>query len=109
VLFVVGVSIGEITQGPEISGLLPEVSNDLWNPDDPVYVQYLDWLGSLLTLEWGTSVRFGEPVLELFAERAKYTAAYLIRLSVGSPVTFMPRRHASRVPLRRGRPDATGA
>lgn len=82
VLFAVGASIGDITQGPEISGLLPEVSNDLWDPDDPVYVQYVDWLVSFLTLEWGTSVRFGEPVLALFAERAKFTAAYLIPAAV---------------------------
>lgn len=77
-LFVVATSIGDITNGPEISPALPDVENTLYDPSDPIYVQYADWLWSFVTLDWGTSLRFGDPVAGLLAERAKFTAAYLV-------------------------------
>lgn len=77
-LFVVGRSIGDLRKSEAVSSALPNVSNDLWNASDPLLVQYADWLSALVTLEWGTSIRFGEPVVGLLAERAALTAAYLV-------------------------------
>lgn len=76
VLFLLALPIGDLTQAPQAA--LPDVSNELWTPDDPVYVQYADWLSSLVTFDWGTSHRFGEPVSTLLVERGQITAAYLV-------------------------------
>lgn len=42
--------------------------------DRPVHEQYLDWLGSLLTLDFGASFRSGAPVATLIGERIAVTA-----------------------------------
>lgn len=78
VLFLIAVSIGDMTQGQRVQAALPDVSQQFWRPDDPVYVQYLDWVYSLITFNWGESLRHGEPVAKLLADRAIVTAAYLI-------------------------------
>lgn len=81
VLFAVAVEIGDPRTFSETAAALPDLppdANQFWDPGAPVYVQYLDWLGSMLTLQWGTSIRFGEPVAQLFLERAKITATYLL-------------------------------
>ena len=78
VLFALAQGIGDLSQAPQTASNLPDVSNDFWSADDPLYVQYVDWVTGLLTLEWGTSIRFGEPVTGLLADRAKFTAVYLV-------------------------------
>jgi len=55
-----------------------EIDNGFWDPADPIHLQYVDWLVSLFTLDWGRSLRFGNPVTELIAERAVITVAYLL-------------------------------
>lgn len=77
ILFVLGLSVGDLTQTPDAQALLGQ-PEQFWSPDDPLYRQYLDWLSAFVTLDWGTSQRFGEPVAALLAERARITAAYLI-------------------------------
>lgn len=42
--------------------------------DDPVVVQYLRYLGALLTGDLGTSLRFNQPVLDLVLDRVPATA-----------------------------------
>ena len=42
--------------------------------DDPVLVQFLRYLGNVLRGDFGTSLRFGQPVLGLIAERLPATA-----------------------------------
>lgn len=78
VLFLIAVSIGDITQGQRAQAVLPDVAQGFWSPGDPVYVQYLDWVYSLVTFRWGESLRYGEPVAGLLADRAIVTAAYLV-------------------------------
>jgi peptide/nickel transport system permease protein len=46
--------------------------------DRPLWVQYGDWLGNMVTLEWGTSFRVGEPVLGLVVGAVGRTAAYVL-------------------------------
>jgi len=78
VLFLLALRIGDLTQVSRVQANLPAVSEQFWSPEDPIYVQYADWVYSLLTLDWGTSRRFGEPVTSLLVERGKVTAAYLV-------------------------------
>ncbi|MBX0295484.1 ABC transporter permease [Haloarcula nitratireducens] len=46
--------------------------------DRPLWAQYVDWLGDMLTLEWGTSFRVGEPVFPLVVGSVARTAAYVL-------------------------------
>jgi peptide/nickel transport system permease protein len=80
VLFVVATSIGDLTDtlGGAESPPFPDAEAEFWDESDPLYVQYLDWLASLVTLDWGESLRYGEPVTDLVVERGKITAAYLV-------------------------------
>lgn len=40
-----------------------------WGFNDPPVVRYMDWMGGVLTGDWGTSVIFQRPVLEVIGER----------------------------------------
>jgi peptide/nickel transport system permease protein len=58
--------------------------------DRPVFVQYVEWLGRALRLDFGDSLRFQRPVRELVAERARNTAllgvsALLLATLIGIP------------------------
>ena len=46
----------------------------LYGLDKPVIQQYLTWMGNLLKGDWGTSIRLGEPVINLVLERLPRTA-----------------------------------
>jgi len=46
--------------------------------DRPLWRQYLDWLERMLTLEWGSSFRVGEPVVGLVADATVRTATYVL-------------------------------
>lgn len=46
--------------------------------DQPVLVQYLHWLGGLLTGNWGVSLASGTPVAQLLAVRVGNSAAVVI-------------------------------
>lgn len=78
VLFFIALHVGDFTDAPRVQESLPDTSEEFWTEGDPVYVQYGDWLYSLVTFDWGTSQRFGEPVTSLLVERGKVTAAYLV-------------------------------
>ena len=57
----------------------------------PLYVQYADWILSLLQGDMGESLRFGEPVAELIAERLPRslllaTAATLVAVALSIPL-----------------------
>lgn len=60
--------------------------------DDPVWQQYLTWLGNVVTGDWGQSRAFRQPVIDVIAERLPWTAllagvgltlAALIALTLG--------------------------
>jgi len=46
--------------------------------DQPLYVQYLDFMGQLLHLNLGTSAHFGSPVAAEIASRIPYTVALAV-------------------------------
>ncbi len=42
--------------------------------DDPVWQQYVTWLGNVFTGDWGQSRAFRQPVVDVIAERLPWTA-----------------------------------
>lgn len=61
-------SVGEPATAASVAALRLE-----WGLDDPLPVQYLRWMGNVLALDWGRSLRTGEPVLEAIATRLPNT------------------------------------
>ncbi len=70
---------------PEVEAAL----NEAYNLDDPLLVQFFDYVGGLLKGDFGPSIRFeGERVGQLIAEKLPYSAAVglpaiLIALAIG--------------------------
>jgi peptide/nickel transport system permease protein len=59
--------------------------------DDPIPVQYLKWLGGVVTGDWGIAYNTGRPVLEVIGERVPTTllvggTALLVSLLIAVPV-----------------------
>lgn len=46
--------------------------------DRPLTVQYVDWMGDMVTLDWGTSFVSGEPVFSTVLAAAGRTAMYVL-------------------------------
>lgn len=69
--------------GSEADGLLPAVDFELWELEAPLLTQYRQWLWSFLTLEWGVSLRHGEPVSDILLTRGRITLAYVVPGVVG--------------------------
>jgi len=46
--------------------------------DQPLYVQYMDWVKGLVTGDLGDSIRFSRPVTELLADRLPVTISLAI-------------------------------
>ncbi|WP_255191672.1 ABC transporter permease [Natronobeatus ordinarius] len=46
--------------------------------DRPLYEQYVDWMGNMLTLEWGDSLVSGEPVTALVVDGVVRTGMYVV-------------------------------
>lgn len=44
----------------------------------PIYLQYLDWLGRIMMLDFGTSLQTGQPVLEAMLERLGVSAQVVV-------------------------------
>lgn len=58
--------------------------------DKPLYMQYLNYLGSIVQGDFGISLRYREPAIELFSQRLPasielLTASVLLSLSIGVP------------------------
>jgi peptide/nickel transport system permease protein len=71
--------------------------NELFGLDQPVYVQYLRFLGRALTLDFGNSTEVGRPVTELFFERFPGTIeltlfAMVFAIGVGIPLGYVAAR-----------------
>ena len=65
--------------------------------DQPIYVQYVRWLGALLQGDLGVSWRTGLPVLQMILNRLVVTAeltlaAMLVALAVGIPLGMLSAR-----------------
>jgi peptide/nickel transport system permease protein len=76
-------------------GALDQESREALEEDlglnDPLIVQYLDWVGGILTGDWGRSIRSRQPVLEALGERIPATfqiqsLAIMVALGIGIPV-----------------------
>jgi peptide/nickel transport system permease protein len=66
----------------------------LYRMDDPVVVQYFAWLGQVAQGEFGRSLRTGEPVLGLVAQKLPVTlqlavAAMIVALAIGLPAGIL--------------------
>jgi peptide/nickel transport system permease protein len=71
--------------------------------DQPLYVQYFQWIVKILRGDLGTSIRYGDPVLKLILERMPATlalilASMVISLSISIPVGVLSasKRHSLR-------------
>jgi peptide/nickel transport system permease protein len=51
------------------------------NPSQPIYIQYLDWLGDVLQGNLGQSIFYGEPVIDVMAPVIPWTV-FIVSLSV---------------------------
>jgi peptide/nickel transport system permease protein len=79
-----------------IEGLSPEARQQLIAErglDQPMYIQYMEYLSQLLTLDLGTSFRYGEPVTSvlwlrfwntIFLMGTAFAIAYLIGITFGA-------------------------
>jgi len=71
--------------------------------DQPLYVQYIQWIAKVLQGDLGSSLRYGDPVLKLILERMPATlllilASMAISLSISIPVGVLSasKRHSLR-------------
>lgn len=83
--------------GTQLSPEQIERMRDAYGLDDPLPVQYLNWAGGMLTGDWGTSLRTGQPVLEVIADRLPTTLlliglAFVISLAIAIPVGIVAAR-----------------
>ena len=75
--------------------------NELFGLDQPIFVQYLRFLGRAVQLDFGNSARTGRPVTEEFLERMPGTIeltlfAMIFAIGIGIPLGYLAaRRHGS--------------
>ncbi|KEZ67838.1 peptide ABC transporter, partial [Pseudomonas amygdali pv. tabaci str. ATCC 11528] len=76
--------------GEERDPAVMEYLRDKYRLDDPIPLQYLNWVGNVLTGDLGTSLRTEQPVTTLLASKLPVTIelavlALLIALLIGIP------------------------
>ncbi len=76
--------------GEERDPAVMEYLRDKYRLDDPIPLQYLNWVGNVLTGDFGTSLRTEQPVTTLLASKLPVTIelavlALLIALLIGIP------------------------
>lgn len=89
-----GDPFGELVQNPNIP---PDVIQNLrkqFGMDDPIFVRYLRWFGSMVQGNWGYSFVSRVPAQELIMQRLPVTlfvlgSAYLLALLVALPVGIL--------------------
>jgi len=60
------------------------------NLDDPVPIQYLHWLGGVLTGDFGTSLRTGEPVAQLILQKLPVTIQLAVMAMIFAALIGIP-------------------
>lgn len=75
-----------ILAGPKAMGASVELLREQYGLDQPVYVQYLRYMGQLLRGDLGNSWYFKQPVAELL--RAKFPTTALLALSIIAVAVF---------------------
>lgn len=86
-----GGPLAGMLMNPKVTPADVERLKVLWGLDQPIYVQYIKWLGSMLTGDWGFSYRTGLPVLQTILDRLPSTfflmgLSYILSLAVAIPV-----------------------
>jgi peptide/nickel transport system permease protein len=86
------------THNPLVSGQQIAVIRRSMGLDDPLPVQYLKWLSSLLQGNWGYSLADGRPVVTVIMERAPatlllMTASLVIALTIALPLGIIAALH----------------
>ncbi len=71
--------------------------NELFGLDEPVYVQYLRYLGRAIRLDFGNSTQVGRPVTDIFLERFPGTieltvCAMVFAIGLGIPLGYLAAR-----------------
>ncbi len=66
--------------------------------DDPIFVQFFAWLGQVVQGDFGRSLRTGEPVLGLIAQKLPVTlqlavASILVAVAIGIPAGILAARN----------------
>lgn len=92
----------QIMLGPEVQGNARAEISRLYGLDRPWPVQYIEWLGSVLRGDLGTSIRTGLPVTESIWQRLPTTLeltllALLIGLLIGIPFAIVAAQHRGRL------------
>jgi peptide/nickel transport system permease protein len=70
----------------------------LYRLDDPIFVQFFAWLGQVMQGDFGRSLRTGEPVLGLIAQKLPVTlqlavASILVAVAIGIPAGVLAARN----------------
>jgi peptide/nickel transport system permease protein len=70
----------------------------LYRLDDPIFVQFFAWLGQVVQGDFGRSLRTGEPVLGLIAQKLPVTlqlavASILVAIVIGIPAGILAARN----------------
>ncbi|MDY0909697.1 ABC transporter permease [Microbacterium sp. CFBP9034] len=89
--------------GPTASAELVEAKRESLGLNDPLIVQYVDYLKGVLTGDFGTSIQSGLPVADVIAVRLPATASLAILAFLFAIVVSVPIGVAVAVATRRGR------
>lgn len=117
VFFMVHITPGDAAELILIQTNGPEAVNEeslraitqRYNLDEPIFIQYVNWLGSVIQGDFGTSYRYNTPVSTMLMARLPNTlyvggCALLLSLAIGLPLGIIsalkhnkPFDHATRV------------
>lgn len=89
-LVLVRLSPGDHLAGFEIDPAVAAAERRRLGLDRPLPLQYLDWLGRALRFDLGDSLKYGRPVGELVAERARLTALLGAAALLGATAIGVP-------------------
>ncbi|MCD2442012.1 ABC transporter permease [Agromyces sp. SYSU K20354] len=71
-----------LTQGRSMTPEAIAVLEAQYHLDDPVWLQYLRWLGGALTGDFGTSIIYNQPVSQVLAARAPASALLIMMAAI---------------------------
>lgn len=88
----------EIMLGPRGTETAAEALRQKWGLNEPLYIQYFQWLGNMLVLDLGKDFNSGRPVAQLVADRFIVTAtlaffAMVISLAIAFPAGIISSIH----------------
>lgn len=61
-----------------------------WGLNEPIYVQYWNWISNFVQGDWGRSVQTGRPVFSMIAERLPITLRFTLLATIISYVVAIP-------------------